>query len=160
VLKPFKLRDIHGALLSAHAHVESLRAQRLDAGLRSFYEHCHGLSDPQELEMVRQLLVDLLVRRIGVAAAGIWEEHAGCIRLVQGAGSSDGLAALDTLMESGGSPEESSHRVIELAGSPRRSLGLCLEDSWLVSGGSQVNEQALGHLCLALDRTVERLAGL
>ena len=41
VLKPFKLRDIHRALSSAHERVEAIRARRQDTALRHFYEHCH-----------------------------------------------------------------------------------------------------------------------
>ena len=104
-----------------------------------------------------QLLVELVVRRLGAIAAGIWEDHDGGARLAQGVGSSDALAEMDTAMD-GADLENDRQHVIELVGQPSRRLVLRFEENGPGPGGSETIVRALSGLCLALDRTLERLS--
>ena len=76
VLKPFKLRDIHRALSSAHERVEAIRTRRQDTALRHFYERCHGVRSANDLVSLEQELVTMLVHRLDVVAAGVRVEAA------------------------------------------------------------------------------------
>jgi DNA-binding response OmpR family regulator len=155
ILKPFKLRDIHGALTHANARVESIRVQRLDAGLRSFYEHCNDLED-EDLTWTRQVLVELLVKRLGVSAAGIWKRVEGSYSLEYSFGLAEGLDELESCIRSGSRQPTNSQRLRELS-SGERILGVQLEQESVRPVDAGSIDKALHGLCKALVLAEQRL---
>ena len=112
--------------------VEAIRSQRLDSGLRDFYEHCNGLEHAADLEGTEQLLATLLVRRLGAGAAGVWDRVEDQWVQVQGEGDSPALEGLGNALSQppeGGAGawhfvplEPDSGRVLGVAMGPKPEL--------------------------------------
>jgi FixJ family two-component response regulator len=156
VLKPFKLRDIHKALTSAHDRVEALRNQRLDAALREFYEYCHGRERSEELSDVRELLVELLIEKIGLSAAGVWARAEQGLELAAGRGDESALESLERCLQEG-QKLAVNQIVSEVSGEDGVFIGVCLDEDSRCTGEAAAVKRGLEGLSLSLSRVVERL---
>ena len=156
VLKPFKLRDIHKALISAHDRVEALRNQRLDAALREFYEYCHGRERREQLCDVRELLVELLIEKIGLSAAGVWAQTEHGLDRTVGRGDEGALESLEQSLREG--RELASNQLVSaVSETDGVVIGVCLDEDSRCTGEAAAVQRGLEGLSLSLRRVVERL---
>lgn len=157
VLKPFKLRDIHRALSSAHERVEAIRARRQDTALRHFYEHCHRVHTLDDIQLLEQELVDMLVRRLDLVAAGVCAAGEGS---AVWASSNGDPVALEQMLSLEGLDEaqKNMQRSMSIGTSGMESRRLVVQLG-ATNGDESGIESILGALCTAMVCVRQRVHG-
>ena len=155
VLKPFKLRDIHRALSSAHERVEAIRVHRQDTALRHFYERCHGVQELTDLALLEQELVTMLVRRLDLVAAGIRVDTAERSEWVCCEGDSAIMEQMSLEASSGGLQHD-TRRSISMVQNDNEARSLFVQFS-STSNDHTAMESVLKALCRALICVRQRL---
>ncbi len=95
LLKPFRLREVHGALVRASPRLAAERETARMRDLLAFYELAHGLDDLDGLPRLTGLLASVARAETGAAEVGVWLIGPGGWEPVARGGAVDALRRLD-----------------------------------------------------------------